>query len=230
MRADWSEMKAKKTERSSRIRIDRMRVIKIGASALIVFPLLAVFWAPFRFATFSPETGGSPFANYPDLLFEIYYQPLYLDHGYSFFAPNPGPTHVVDYRVFNESGDVIEEGRFPDRSEHLPRLRYHRYFMLGENLNGLWTPADELPPEAPVDVRRQHDRRRSMYLSLKSAIEEGLARKHGGSHAVVYRVQHRSPTFQEFMEEKWTLTDPRLFETLSETLPKAASMPEDLRK
>lgn len=200
--------------------------MKIAASAFIVFHILAVFWAPFRFATLLPPEGGSPFANYPDLVFEAYYQPLYLDHGYAFFAPNPGPTHVVDFRVFNESGDVIAEGRFPDRKEHLPRLRYHRYFMLGENLNQLWEPAVDLPADVPAEVKRQHDRKRGMYLSLKTAIEQGLAKKYGGSHAIVERVQHRAPTFQEFMGDEWSLTDPRLFERLSEDLPKE----EELKK
>lgn len=199
--------------------------VKLAVSALVIFHTLAVFWAPFRFATMSPD-GGSPFANYPDLVFEAYYQPLYLDHGYSFFAPNPGPTHVVDFTVFNESGDVIQEGRFPDKSEHLPRLRYHRYFMLGESLNQLWTPAIDFPADAPAEDRKQHDRRRSMYVSLKTAIENGLAKEYGGSHAIVERVAHRSPTFQEFMGDKWTLTDPRLFERLSEDLPKEEELKE----
>lgn len=65
-----------------------------------------------------------------------------------------------------------------------------------------------------------------MYLSLKTSIEEGLAKKYGGSHAVVERLEHRAPTFQEFMEEEWSLTDPRLFTRLSETLPKE----EELKK
>ena len=109
--------------------------IKIAASFFILFHLLAVFWAPFRLITTNPPGGGSPFVNYPDMVFERYYQPLYLDHGYAFFAPNPGPTHVIDYRVFNDSGDVIKEGRFPWLPDCWPRLRYHRYFMLAENVS-----------------------------------------------------------------------------------------------
>lgn len=196
---------------------------KLIASLLVMFHILAVFWAPFRFAT----DGGSPFANHPDIwAFEWYYQPLYLDHGYAFFAPNPGPTHVVDFRVFNESGDVIKEGRFPDRTEHLPRLRYHRYFMLSENLNQLWLPPDEPEATVPDHIRRSLIRKRAVYVMLKTAIEQGLARKYGGSHAIIERVAHRAPTFQEFMEEHWSLTDERLFERLSETLPKD----EEVRK
>jgi hypothetical protein len=199
--------------------------IKVAGSFCVVFHLLAVFWAPFRLVTTTPE-GGSPFVNWPDkLIFERYYQPLYLDHGYAFFAPNPGPTHVVDFRVFNESGDIIKEGRFPWLPDCWPRLRYHRYFMLGENLNQLFVPAE--PPDAklPPDVLKSIAKQRVNYVTLKNAIEQGLAREYRGSHAVVERVSHRAPTYQEFMEG-WSLTDPRLFERLPEHLPKA----EEVRK
>lgn len=197
------------------------RPIKILVSGFILFHVLAVFWPPFRFAT----DGGSPFANYPDLLFEVYYQPLYLDHGYAFFAPNPGPTHVVDYRVFDDSGDVIYEGRFPSKKEHLPRLRYHRFFMLSENLNSLFVPPEEPAPSVSDEDRKTIARKRGIYVNLKTAIEQGLAAKHGGTHAVVERIAHRSPTAQEFWDG-WSLTDPRLFERLPERLPKSE---EELR-
>lgn len=195
--------------------------VKALASVLILFHVLAVFWAPFRFAATPPSGLGSPFANYPDIyLFEWYYQPLFLDHGYSFFAPNPGPTHVVDYRVFDASGDVIHEGRLPDRTEHLPRLRYHRFFMLAESLNSLWVPPEGIEiPRDPAD-QKFFVKKRKEYLMLKEAIEQGLATKYGGSHAVVERVEHRAPTVIEFREFKWSLTDERLFQRLPERAPR----------
>ncbi len=131
----------------------------------------------------------------------------------------------MDYRVFNASGDVIKEGRFPSKSEHLPRLRYHRYFMLSETLNQMWMVADEPDPKLPEDVRKDIVKRRANYVILKNAIEQGLAREFHGTHAVVDRVVHRAPTYQEFMSG-WSLTDPRLFETLPEQPPKE----EELKK
>jgi hypothetical protein len=197
------------------------RGVKALASVLILYHLLAVFWAPFRFAATAPSGLGSPFANYPDkYIFEWYYQPLFLDHGYSFFAPNPGPTHVLDFRVFDASGDVIHEGRLPDLKLHDPRLRYHRFFMLAESLNGLWVPPEGLDVPRDDEDQKFFVKRRNMYLTLKEAVEQGLARKFGGSHAVVERVEHRAPTVVEFRDLKWSLTDERLFTRLPERAPR----------
>ncbi|MGI9515527.1 MAG: hypothetical protein ACR2NP_00645 [Pirellulaceae bacterium] len=60
-----------------------------------------------------------------------YCQALYLEHGYRFFAPEPGPSHIVQYRVTDQSGEIIT-GQFPDRDQIWPRLLYHRWFMLSE--------------------------------------------------------------------------------------------------
>ncbi len=61
------------------------------------------------------------------------HQSLYLGHGYRFFGPDPGPSHLVVYRITSQDGDVLE-GQFPDREKHWPRLIYHRWFMLSETV------------------------------------------------------------------------------------------------
>jgi len=58
-----------------------------------------------------------------------YLDGLYLNHGYSFFAPEPGPSFVLKYEVTPAEGEPIV-GRLPDLDEHWPRLLYHRYFMI----------------------------------------------------------------------------------------------------
>jgi hypothetical protein len=58
---------------------------------------------------------------------------LFLGHGYRFFGPDPGPSHMIVYRVVDGNGAVLEK-RFPDRDEIWPRLLYHRWFMLSETL------------------------------------------------------------------------------------------------
>ncbi len=58
---------------------------------------------------------------------------LFLDHGYRFFAPEPGPSHIVEYEVFRADGSSVK-GHFPDRDQHWPRLLYHRWFMLSETV------------------------------------------------------------------------------------------------
>src|SRR5262245_16091682 len=53
---------------------------------------------------------------------------LHLNHGYRFFAPNPGPSHLVRYRVTRADGTAVE-GQEPDPHQHHPRQLYHRHFM-----------------------------------------------------------------------------------------------------
>lgn len=59
--------------------------------------------------------------------------PMYLDHGYRFFAPEPGPSHIIRYELQLADGNR-RTGQIPDRAEHRPRLLYHRHFMLSEQL------------------------------------------------------------------------------------------------
>lgn len=80
-------------------------------------------------------------------LYEPYLNVLYLNHGYGFFSPNPSPSHLIRYRIENHDGSSVE-GVFPNlRSPehpllkketvaevHWPRLRYHRHFMLAEQM------------------------------------------------------------------------------------------------
>ncbi len=61
------------------------------------------------------------------------HQALFLGHGYRFFAPNPGPSHLLVFRIYRQ-GELVREGKFPNRDEHWPRVIYHRWFMLSETL------------------------------------------------------------------------------------------------
>lgn len=69
-----------------------------------------------------------------------WYQPYldvaYLNHGYHFFAPEPGPSHLVRYEL-TFADDSTKTGFFPDRDVHKPRLLYHRHFMLTEFINSI---------------------------------------------------------------------------------------------
>jgi hypothetical protein len=105
--------------------------IRALISAAIAYHLAAVFigaWVG------SPPT--SPFADEVARPFRAYIAAVDLNHGYRFFAPNPGPSHIFRYRLMFEDGSTAE-GYFPNRNEHWPRLLYHRYFMLSENLNAV---------------------------------------------------------------------------------------------
>ncbi len=66
---------------------------------------------------------------------------LYLNHGYRFFAPDPGPSSVVGFNVVQADGGTVE-GLFPDRhaiNRQYPRLNYHRWFMWSETLGRLFS-------------------------------------------------------------------------------------------
>ena len=41
------------------------------------------------------------------MVFRPYLEAAYLDHGYAFFAPDPGPSHLVRYELEFDDGGVI---------------------------------------------------------------------------------------------------------------------------
>lgn len=100
-------------------------------SVLVILHVAAVFIGPWAMPPQNSElaaTVGGVFQPYLDV--------LSLGNGYRFFAPEPGPSHLVRYEITLDDG-TLKEGVFPDRLEHKPRLLYHRYFMLSEFVNTL---------------------------------------------------------------------------------------------
>ncbi|MCA9248023.1 MAG: hypothetical protein KDA42_12930 [Planctomycetales bacterium] len=79
---------------------------------------------------------------------EPYLNICYLNHGYNFFAPDPGPSLLIRYTVEREDGSTFR-AVFPDLKKQWPRLRYHRHFMLSSHS---WRV---LPPEA-ADAYARH--------------------------------------------------------------------------
>jgi hypothetical protein len=66
-------------------------------------------------------------------LVQPYLQVLFLNHGYHFFAPEPDQSTLVAFVGERGDGSMVQ-GRIPDRSI-VPRLLYHRHFMLCEQMN-----------------------------------------------------------------------------------------------
>src|SRR5262245_60353780 len=122
--------------------------VRLALSVLFVVHLTAVFVAPLTPAVQTAMQLNLPPAALPTQppvpwlaqLFRPYLDVAYLNHGYNFFAPDPGPSHLVEYDLELSDGSHLT-GRFPERTQQQPRLRYHRHFMLAEQLSGL-------PPEA----------------------------------------------------------------------------------
>lgn len=79
----------------------------------------------------------------------MYLNALYLNQGHSFFAPYVGPGHVIHYEYFDAANQRVGEGTLPDIKEHWPRLLYHRYMMLGDQLDMM------VGDKATSDARRK---------------------------------------------------------------------------
>jgi hypothetical protein len=130
-------------------------MLRLAASAALLWHLSAVLVGPFS----TPPTIPAEFMR---PVFRAYISALDIDHAYKFFAPDPGPSHVLRY-VLEMSDGGKQEGQLPDRVAHWPRLLYHRHFMLSEFIHDgrpseAWTaeqpPADfQIPPHLDVYIR-----------------------------------------------------------------------------
>ena len=45
------------------------------------------------------------------------HEALFLGHGFRFFGPDPGPSHIVRYTITTANNQSIT-GKFPDRESH----------------------------------------------------------------------------------------------------------------
>ncbi len=144
---------------------------KLVVGSLLSIHLLAVFSAPWA----SPEP-SSDLSKSISRVFAPYLQFMALDNGYRFFAPDPGPSHLVRYQLL-AGKDVIAEGKFPDRQSHWPRLLYHRQFMLSEMMYQLASAVPEVPPGIlPDEVMTKNERKQVILLEERSgALQQSIA-------------------------------------------------------
>ncbi|MDG1896330.1 MAG: hypothetical protein P8J37_15615 [Fuerstiella sp.] len=102
----------------------------------LAFHVFAIFISPAGMPPASPLLVDASRVALP------YNQLLFLNHGYHFFAPDPGASTLISWAI-DRPGDTALKGRFPD-PEIQPRLLYHRYFMLAENI-GAFPPETQGP-------------------------------------------------------------------------------------
>ena len=110
-------------------------------------------------------------------VFRPYLEVMFLNHGYHFFAPDPGPSHLVRYEMRFADGHV-EEGVFPNKTQHKPRLLYHRHFMLSEFLNNL-----------AID-----DGRPDLFHAVTQSYAEHLRHRHGAESVTLHLRRHYLPS------------------------------------
>ena len=204
------------TETQSREQIAAPRIKlrwRLLVSALLVIHLAAVFLPPFDFST----DRSSPLSQGAISLLRPYVEVMYLDHGYFFFAPNPGPSHLVRYKLEFADGrePVIET--FPDIDHHWPRLLYHRHFMLAEALHNTYAPPTPPPIIADNATELARWRRgRDLYEAQWKSFEKHLKHKHGADWVTLTRVEHRQPSVYEFGDDRVRIDDKRLYADLRE--------------
>lgn len=155
----------------------------VAASLLILLHMTAVWIAPFSVPP------SSPLAQRIAAWFRPYVEAAFLNHGYKFFAPDPGPTHLVRYELQLAGGET-QTGTFPDLAQQRPRLLYHRHMMLSERLDG--------PPQA-------------YWISAFSrSYAQHLLQTHNAQSVTLFLVTHALPSPQD-VQSGMQLSDPRLY-------------------
>ena len=190
--------------------------VRIGLSVLIVVHLLAVFLPPLSLQT-QGALGQSPSVATFLRPLEPYTQFLYIDRGYAFFAPDPGPSHLVQAAITDGSGDMVEV-MFPDREKQWPRLLYHRHFMLTEFLDEIYFPPGPPPELAEVDQAEAElwERQRSRYEHVRQSYVEHLKHVNPGKDIAIGRRERLIPGIVDFQREPIALNDPRLLRVVAD--------------
>ena len=177
-------------------------VVRVALTVFIVWHFTGVFLA--ALCVPMPSTLVLDVAQHPPM--QWYLDALYMNQGHSFFAPDVGPGHVIRYQLFDQSNQIIEQGEFPSRKEHWPRLLYHRYFMLADQ------------SEMPSDDKPTRDSWTRKYLE---AYGRRLLSTHENAQTVrVLRYAHWPPPRNYFVDKnnkpmtdaKPSLTDPKGYE------------------
>jgi len=203
--------------------------VRFVLSVLLIGHVWAIVGRPLEFATQGPF-GTSPSASAIYAPVRGYSQFAYLDHGYAFFAPDPGPSHFFEALMTSKTAPP-EELRFPDLAEQQPRLLYHRHFMLAEFLNDVYHPPGGPPKEISENAIAsvQWMRGRNRYEAVRDSILNHLRQEHPGKDVAIRRVEHRQPGLPEFNEGGIGTRDPRLFQVLFDTIdggPESPIVPE----
>jgi hypothetical protein len=194
--------------------------MRIVLSMLLLVHLTAVFIPPFTFATASGPGSTSPFAEPIMSALRPYIEVMYLDHGYFFFAPNPGPSHLLRAKLEFADGRKPVEVTFPDLKVQRPRLLYHRHFMLAEQLH-----ADFASPQSPPGTVTNPEQfenwqqARQRYEGRRKSFEEHLRAVYGASQVTLTRVEHTLLGPSEFLETGKSLGAADTYRDLPEELP-----------
>jgi hypothetical protein len=188
------------------------RWAKVVVSTLVTVHLIAVVAPPLQLQTYVPGAPATP-VSFAFRTLQPYIDLLYLNHGYAFFAPDPGPSHLVRYRATFAHDRPSIEGVFPDPKKHWPRLFYHRHFMLAEQLHSDYAGPSGPPPEAGAEHAFWR-MRRDNYLAKWGGFERRIQALYDADAVALERIEHRQPDWYEHRQYGLRLNDPSLYATL----------------
>lgn len=192
------------------------------ASAFILAHLTAVIAPPLAFQCRGPR-GLSPAVAALLNPTSAYGQLLYLDRGYAFFAPDPGPSHLMAVKLSTVSESAPSEvssasadtqvTRVPSLDDQWPRLLYHRHFMLAEFLNDAYQPA--LPretaslvgPDLSAEELRTWRLGRDRYEAILNSMVDHVETRNQGKTVEIDRLEHVIPDFVGFATRQVELND-----------------------
>jgi hypothetical protein len=205
-----------------------MTYLRCAISILLIGHLLAVVLPPLAFQTNGPIGQSPSIATIFAAPLEAYSQLLYIDRGYAFFAPDPGPSHLVQVAITDQDGRLIEN-MIPDRKVHWPRLLYHRHFMLTEFLDEIHQPPG--PPlellEAAPEEAEYWTRTRDRYEHVRQSVIEHLRHQHPGREIAVRRIEHLIPDVIQYRLNPVSLIDPESYRVMLDQPIEAESIGTD---
>ena len=181
---------------------------RLVVSVLLWVHLIAVFAAPW-----SDPPPSSELARRVASCFRPYLKFASLDNGYRFFAPDPGPSHLIRYEITTKDGEIVK-GQLPKRGQHWPRLLYHRHFMISEMIFTLTAPTLDVPP---MQVLSEQDRQalqdqRALSGELQRSIARYLFRQQAEAQRIrLFTVIHGMPSPSDVMRGM-QLDDPMLYQ------------------
>jgi hypothetical protein len=195
-------------------------------SSLVTVHLLAVLAEPFRFFTYGGSRGSSPAAEPVRVALGPYIEFAYLNHGYFFFAPEPGPSHLMQCDLTFDDGS-ISHIRYPDKQAQWPRLLYHRHFMLAEFFNQLHAPPVDpaLIEQASAAESEEWKRDRARFEDVRNSMQAHLVHRYGATSATIQRVRHVLPGSDAVLKNKLPLSDPSLYIVLPDSIPSESAQP-----
>jgi hypothetical protein len=186
---------------------------RIAASICVAFHVGAVFLAPL-----SSPPPTTELAQRLAGVIDPYLRGLAINNGYRFFAPEPGPSHLLRYELVMKDGTVTT-GLFPDPQKHRPRLYYHRHFMLAEIVAGfvydrragLANPPDELVSQWSEADQTRYRQEREHFRKLQRAIAREVAKEQPEAVRVrLFSQEHLIPSPSQIQAD-YRLNDHRLY-------------------